>query len=136
MQKLRVNKTQIRFVPIGANSDQPNPTKDNVLTWVPFISLFIREWLATFCLLLLCSRLGVFFTGSIVTLFINIVFRRPVINPFVLTLGCASAGDWKRANVTGYPGFSQSSTSKLSLLFYWCWMVVAQDGAFCSVIYK
>ena len=96
--------------------------------WVYFISLFLREWLATFCQLLLVSRLGgdVLFAGMMVTLYINIVFRRPLVNPFVLTLACLSAGDWKKANVAGYPNFNRAQTKRWQLAFFWLWLLTAQ----------
>ena len=87
----------------------PPPTSD---TGIYLFALCAREFGATFCQLLLASRLGgdVFYAGSLVTLYINVVFRRPMVNPFVLALAVWSAGDWKRANVMGYPGMIEAGT--------------------------
>jgi hypothetical protein len=64
-----------------------------------------------------------------VLLYINIVFRRPLINPFVSTLACWSTGDWKRANVAGYPGYSKDTTRFYELPLFWVWVVGAQLAA-------
>jgi hypothetical protein len=106
----------------------------------PFIyhtSLFIREYLSTFSQLLLTSRLGgdMLLAGPIVSFYVNIVFRRPMTNPLVLTLACASAGDWKRANVSGYPGFNAETTRKREMLAYWIWLLSAQLLGACTAAY-
>ena len=91
-------------------------------------SLFAREFISTLCLLLLRSRLNssLFIAGPIVTFYISIVFRRPLNNPFVLTFACLSAGDWKKANVAGYPGFKRGTTESYELALYWLWLLAAQ----------
>jgi hypothetical protein len=86
------------------------------------------------CLFILTSRLGgdLFIAGPLVTLYINIIFRRPINNPFVTTLACASSGEWKKANVAGYPGFS-ALTKSWEMIFYWALLIVAQLlGAVCA----
>jgi hypothetical protein len=86
------------------------------------------------CLFILASRLGsdLFIAGPLATLYINIVFRRPINNPFVATLACASSGEWKKANVAGYPGIS-ALTKSWELVFYWVLLVTAQLlGAMCA----
>ena len=81
------------------------PALEDALVY--FSSLFLREFVSTICVLVLNSRLGgdLFLASPIVSLYVNIVFRRPLNSPYVLTLGCLSAGDWRKANVAGYPGF-------------------------------
>jgi hypothetical protein len=93
-----------------------------------FPSLFLREFVSTICQLVLNSRLSsdLFIASPIVTLYVNIVFRRPLNNPYVTTLACLSAGDWRKANVAGYPGFNKERTRWWELLLYWMWMVTAQ----------
>jgi len=105
-------------------------------TWdsaIFFLFIFLREFVSTVCLLVLNSRLGgdLFIAGPIVTLYINIVFRRPLNNPYVALLACASSGDWKNANVAGYPGFNKTTTSRLSMFIYFCILLTAELlGAF------
>ena len=91
-----------------ASAAKPPPSTAD--TGIYLSALCAREFGATFCQLLLASRLGgdVFYAGSLVTLYINVVFRRPMVNPFVLALAVWSAGDWKRANVMGYPGMIEA----------------------------
>jgi hypothetical protein len=102
--------------------------------FIYFVSLFLREFLSTMCLFILTSRLGgdLFIAGPLVTLYINIIFRRPINNPFVTTLACASSGEWKKANVAGYPGFS-ALTKSWEMIFYWALLIFAQLlGAVCA----
>ena len=77
-----------------------------------FPSLFLREFVSTICQLVLNSRLSsdLFIASPIVTLYVNIVFRRPLNSPYVTTLACLSASDWRKANVAGYPGFNKDKT--------------------------
>jgi len=93
-----------------------------------FPSLFLREFVATICALVLNSRLGgdLFIASPLVTLYVNIVFRRPLNSPYVLTLGCLSAGDWRRANVAGYPGFNKERTRWWELALFWLLLLTAQ----------
>jgi hypothetical protein len=109
-------------------SPPPNtvPTLSDALIYFP--SLFMREFLSTICALVLNSRLSadLFIASPIVTLFVNIVFRRPLNNPYVTTFACMSAGDWRKANVAGYPGFNKERTRWWELVLYWAWMVGAQ----------
>ena len=103
------------------------------------LSLLLREFLSTMLLLLLNSRLGgsLFIAAPIVTFYINIVFRRPLNNPFVLMFACCSAGDWKRANVAGYPGYNRDSTSFCELLIYCIFMTGSQlSGASAAAYVK
>ena len=95
---------------------------------VYFTSLFLREFVSTVCALVLNSRLGgdLFLASPIVTLYVNIVFRRPLNSPYVLTLGCLSAGDWRKANVAGYPGFNKDKTQWWELALFWLMMLTAQ----------
>ena len=104
--------------------DKPDSSAD---IYIYLSSLFLRELLSTFTVLLLSSRLGgdMIFTPCIVNLYVNIVFRRPLINPFVLTLACVSAGDWQKANVSGFPGYSHA-TQWWEIALYWSWILVAQ----------
>jgi hypothetical protein len=44
----------------------------------------------------------------------------------VLTLGCLSAGDWRKANVAGYPGFNKERTQWWELALFWLMMLTAQ----------
>ena len=100
-----------------------------------FTSLFLREFLSTMCLFILMSRLGgdLFIAGPLVTLYINIVFRRPMNNPFVTTLACASSGEWKKANVSGYPGYDHAKTRSWEMFLYWILLITAQLlGAMCA----
>ena len=96
-----------------------------------FSSIFLREFVSTICLLILNSRLGgdLFIAGPVVTLYVNIVFRRPLNNPFVSTLACMSSGEWKHANVAGYPGFNKEKTHWWELLLFWMLLLAAQLGA-------
>jgi hypothetical protein len=55
-----------------------------------------------------------------------IVFRRPLNNPYILTMACLSAGDWGKANVSGYPGFDKKKTGGLKLFLFWAWMLAAE----------
>ena len=50
---------------------------------------------STYRLLLLNARLGGDFliAGLVVSIYINIVLRRPLMNPFITIFACASAGD-------------------------------------------
>jgi hypothetical protein len=122
MMRMRVPPQYLRSEP---ERQPPPPPYDPAIF---FVSLFLREYLSTFCVLLLTSRLGgdMFLAGPIVNLYVNIVFRRPLINPFVLTLACASASDWKKANVSGFPGFNKEKTSRLTIFMFWVWLLVAQ----------
>jgi hypothetical protein len=115
-----------RINPRTARTPNTVPALGDALVYFP--SLFLREFLSTICALVLNSRLGgdLFIAGPVVTLYVNIVFRRPLNNPFVTTLACLSAGDWRKANVAGYPGFSKERTQWWELLLYWAWMVGAQ----------
>ena len=91
-------------------------------------SLFMREFLSTMCLILLQSRLGgsLFIAGPVVIFYVNIVFRRPLYNPFVLPFACFSAGDWKKATVAGYPGFKSGETAGYKLAAYYTELLIAQ----------
>jgi len=97
-------------------------------TAIFLLSLFLRELLSNFCILVLNSRLGRdnFLAGPIVTLYVILVFRRPLNNPFILTMACLSAGDWGKANVSGLPGFKKEKTSPMSIFLFWLWMLTAQ----------
>ena len=114
--------------------DQPTAPNSNDMYshWTdPYIfhaSLFTREFVSTLLLLLLRSRLGssLFIAGPIVIFYINIVFRRPLNNSFVLIFACFSAGDWKKANVAGYPGFDRNKTPKPGLWLYCLFLLAAQ----------
>ena len=110
------------------NSTPPNtvPTFSDAVIYFP--SLFLREFVSTICVLVLNSRLGsdLFIAGPLVTLYVNIVFRRPTNSPYVMTLACMSAGDWRKANVAGYPGFSKDRTRWWELGLFWLWMVAAE----------
>jgi hypothetical protein len=113
----------------------PNTFPDNSDAVIYFTSLFLREFASTMCLFILTSRLGgdLFIAGPLVTLYINIVFRRPMNNPFVTTLACASSGEWKRANVSGYPGYDHAKTKSWEMILYWILLVIAQLlGAVCA----
>jgi len=108
---------------------QSTATVDNLSdNLIYFSSLFLREFVSTICLLVLASRLGsdLFIAGPIVALYINIVFRRPLNNPFVSMLACMSSGEWRKANVAGYPGFSREKTHWWEMLLFWVWLVAAQ----------
>lgn len=108
-------------------------------TFIYHASLFAREFISTLCLFLLRSRLNgsLFIAGPIVTFYINIVFRRPLNNPFVLTFACLSAGDWKKANVAGYPGFKRGITEWYEIALYWLWLLIAQlSGAVAAAYIK
>jgi len=61
-----------------------------------------------------------------ISFYVGIVFRRPIQNAFVLTLACLSSGDWRKANVAGYPGFKRGITTQNELSLYWAWLVAAQ----------
>jgi len=93
------------------------------LVW---ISLASREFLSTLAFFLLSTRLGgdLFIAGPVVTLYVNIVFRRPLINPLVTTLACGSKGDWKKANVSGMPRFDKADWK--TDLQYWGMLITAQ----------
>lgn len=93
---------------------------------IVWASLAIREYLSTLAFFLLLSRLGgdIFIAGPVVTLYVNIFFRRPLINPLVTTLACWSKGDWKRANVSGMPRFETPDWTRD--LRYWGMLVGAQ----------
>ena len=109
--------------------DEVTPHTISWQNWSIYMSsLFIREYVSTICLLLLTSRLGgdIFIVGPIVTLYVNIVFRRPLNNPFVLTLACTSAGDWRKANVSGFPGFDFKKTSSIHLFLFFVLILIAQ----------
>jgi small basic protein len=97
-------------------------------TPVYFVSIFLREFVSTICLLVLSSRLSgdLFIAGPVVTLYVNIVFRRPLNNPFVATLACMSSGDWRDANVAGYPGFNKKTTPRWKLFLYWLLLLTAE----------
>ena len=97
-------------------------------TLIFLASLFIREFLSNFCTLVLSSRIGkdIFIAGPLVSLYMIIVFRRPLNNPYILTMACLSAGDWGKANVSGYPGFDKKKTGGLKLFLFWAWMLAAQ----------
>lgn len=99
-------------------------------TMVILLSIFLREFVSTICLLILSSRLGgdLFIAGPIVTLYVCIVFRRPLNNPYVAFLACASSGDWKNANVSGYPWFKKGQTSSWVIAFYFVFLLIAQGG--------
>jgi hypothetical protein len=102
------------------------PPLSDALIYFP--SLFLREFVSTVCVLVLNSRLGgdLFIASPLVSLYVNIVFRRPLNSPYVLTLGCLSAGDWRRANVAGYPGFSKEKTQWWELALFWLMMLTAE----------
>ena len=111
------------------------PQSDITIFW---LSLFIREFASTLSILVLNSRLGKdnFLVGPIVTLYINLVFRRPLNNPFVLTMACMSRGDWGKANVAGYPGLN-SNTTTFYLFIFWVWMLVGQlSGAVAAAFFR
>ena len=97
-------------------------------TAIFLFSLFLRELLSNFCILVLNSRLGRdnFLASPIVTLYVILVFRRPLNNPFILTMACLSAGDWGKANVSGLPGFNKLKTSSMTIFLFWLWMLTAQ----------
>ena len=96
-----------------------------------YFSLFMREWLSTYCLLLLNARLGgdFFIAGSVVSIYINIVFRRPLMNPFITIFACASAGDWKKANVSGYPQYKKGQTTPKQIFLYCTFLIATQLSA-------
>ena len=102
------------------------PPLSDALIYFP--SLFLREFVSVVCVLVLNSRLGgdIFLAGPLVTLYVSIVFRRPLISPYVLTLGCLSAGDWRKANVAGYPGFNREKTRWWELALFWLLLLVAE----------
>ena len=104
---------------------------------IVWASLCFREFLATFSALLLNSRLGgdIFIAGPVVTMYVNLVFRRPLINPFITSLACWSAGDWKKANVCGIPNYDK--VSKLEMFIFWTLLIVSQLlGAFTAAMFK
>jgi hypothetical protein len=106
-------------------------------TQIVWICLAIREFLATFSYLLLSSRLGgdIFIAAPIVTMYVNIFFRRPLINPFITTLACASSGDWKKANVSGMPNFEHAPPC--TVVGFWLWLTLAQlSGAALAAVAK
>ena len=108
-------------------------------TLIFHISIVLREFISTMCLILMQSRLGssLFIAAPLVTFYIGIVFRRPLNNPFVLTFACVSAGDWKNANVAGYPGFRKDSTRWYELFLFWFELIAAQIlGAVCAAYIK
>ena len=125
-QQLKLPKSYLRTI---AESSKPTIPKANDIydTGIFIGSLFVREFLSTFCLLVLNSRLGKdnFIAGPIVTMYVNLFFRRPINNPFVLTMACLSSSDWGKANVVGYPGLTKD-TSKWHIYFFWLLMLTAQ----------
>ena len=74
------------FMRASAAKPPPTPPAD---TGIYLSALCAREFGATFCQLLLASRLGgdVFYAGCLVTLYVNVVFRRPM----ALAAGCLLA---------------------------------------------
>lgn len=118
--------------PNSSRSSKPEEKDCNIImcydTMIFLGSLFIREFLSNFCTLILNSRLGKdnFLAGPLVTLYMIIVFRRSLNNPYILTMACVSAGDWGKANVAGYPGFDKKKTGYGKMFFFWAWMLTAQ----------
>lgn len=114
----------------GSVESAPTNSSPSLLsdTLIYMTSIFLREFLSTTCQLVLAARLGgdLFFAGPVVSLLVNIVFRRPLINPFVASLACGSSGDWKKANVAGYPGFDRSKTRWFELFSFWIMLVTAE----------
>jgi hypothetical protein len=110
-------------------SSPPTPNTVPLLSdaIIYFPSLFLREFVSTIVVLVLNSRLSsdLFIASPIVTLYVNIVFRRPLNNPYVTTLACLSAGDWRKANVVGYPGFNKERTRWWEIGLFWLMMVSA-----------
>ena len=109
-------------------TDTVTPPSNYMDSFIFFICIFLREFVSTICLLVLNSRLGgdLFIAGPIVTLYVSIVFRRPLNNPFVTTLACISSGDWKNANVAGYPGFDKQKTGMYKMIPYLAFLLIAQ----------
>lgn len=122
--KLKLPKTYL-----AARSDPTPPKEDDCYDFPIFMtSLFLREFLSNFCVLVLNSRIGKdnFLAGPIVTLYVLLIFRRPLNNPFILTMACVSAGDWGKANVAGYPGYNKNKTCWKKMFLFWAWMITAQ----------
>ena len=120
-------------IPSGSEDQQttePSQGWWDLNTMVILLSIFLREFVSTICLLILSSRLGgdLFIAGPIVTLYVCIVFRRPLNNPYVAFLACASSGDWRNANVSGYPWFKRDQTSSWVIAFYFIFLLIAQGG--------
>jgi len=110
---------------------KPAPTELTTCdTVIILASIFSRELLSNLCLFLLRSRLGgsLFIAGPMVTFYIGIVFRRPLSNPFVLALACFSAGDWKKANVVGFPGLNERPAKTCHLAAFLLFLLTAQLG--------
>ena len=106
----------------------PNTVPSLADALVYFPSLFLREFVSTICVLVLNSRLSsdLFIASPVVSLYVNIVFRRPLNSPYVTTLACLSASDWRKANVAGYPGFNKDKTRWWELALFWAWLVAAE----------
>jgi hypothetical protein len=137
---LKRNKNTRLHIPstILASTFSAKGAETPALEWaLYFVSLFLREFLSVMCLLVLNSRLGgdLFIAGPIVTLYVSIVFRRPLLNPFVTTLACLSTGDWRNANVAGYPAYSKADTEWWELVLFWVWMVGAQLSGAAAAAY-
>jgi hypothetical protein len=122
--QLKIPKTYLR-----ARKPSSQPKEGDCYDFPIFLtSLFLKEFLSNVCILVLNSRIGKdnFLAGPIVTLYVLLVFRRPLNNPFVLTMACLSAGDWGKANVAGYPGFDKQKTCWKKMFLFWCWLLTAQ----------
>ena len=104
---------------------------------IAFFSIAMREFMATYCLFMLSSRLGadLFIARPLVFAYVSMMFRRPMINPLVTIFACSCPQHWEKANISGFPFYSNADSVKCWLSLYCPIVILIQISAAIAAAY-